>query len=97
MDFKTDKILYLFDQKAIITQDTHHNIEAENARIIDNITVDNPTIINYEYQIEDDFIVKFDIELANKNYKIEIPLQIFQYSFNNKNWLYSKKEHIYNH
>ena len=97
LDFKTDKILYLFDQKAIITQDTHHNIEAENARIIDNITVDNPTIINYEYQIEDDFIVKFDIELANKNYKIEIPLQIFQYSFNNKNWLYSKKEHIYNH
>ncbi len=97
LDFKTDKILYLFDQKAIITQDTHHNIEAENARIIDNITVDNPTIINYEYQIEDDFIVKFDIELANKNYKIEIPLQIFQYSFNNRNWLYSKKEHIYNH
>lgn len=95
--FETDKILYVFDQKAIITQDTYHNIEAENARIIDNITVDNPTIINYEYQIEDDFIVKFDIELANKNYKIEIPLQVFQYSLDNKKWLYSKKEHIYNH
>lgn len=97
LDLKTDKALYLFDSKAIITQNTNHYIEAENARIIDNITVDNPTIINYEYQIEDDFIVKFDIELSNKNYKIEIPLQVFQYSLDNKKWFYLKKDYIYNH
>ena len=44
-----------------------------------------------------DTTLDFDIELANKNYKIEIPLQVFQYSLDNKKWLYSKKEHIYNH
>lgn len=96
LDLKTDKTLYLFDSRAIITQNTHHYIEAENARIIGNISEDI-TEINYEYKIEDDFIVKFDIELSNKNYKIEIPLQVFQYSFDNKKWFYLKKDYIYNH
>ncbi len=96
LDFKTDKNLYMFNTKAIITQNSPHYIEAENARIIGNISEDT-TKINYEYKIDNDFTVKFDIELAHKNYKIEIPLQVFQYSFDSKKWFYLKKDFIFNH
>ena len=99
LDFKTDQDFYVFKNKAYITKISDYYIHALNSKKIEN--KDN----KYEYDFkdfslskkDDTPIVKFEIEIAEKLYIIEIPIKILKYSFDDKNWLFEKKDYIWNY
>lgn len=91
LEFKTNKQLYMFDTSAIITKISEHYIQALNSTIIKGNNC------QYEFKISNDTVARFEIELAENVYTIEVPLKVFEYSFDKKRWFKHKKEYIWNY
>lgn len=91
LEFKTNKNLYMFDTSAIITKISEHYIQALNSTKIKGSSN------QYEFEISNDNIARFEIELAENVYTIEILLKVFEYSFDKKRWFKNKKEYIWNY
>lgn len=86
---KPEKDFYIFQDSVYIEVQTSYFINSINCLEVNKLT-------KFEFKLTaDKNIAQFSLEIENKKYIINVPVNIFKYYFKKNHWLYKKQDYIW--